>query len=239
VDKSLIAAALALGLAAQVQAAGAVLTPLFAADHIAAPWHVAGLPRQSKPLTRFTVERVDERVALRVEADHSYGLLVHELPQVSAAGHLRWSWRLQQANTAVDLRKRGGDDTPARVCVSFDLPLDSVPFTERQLLRLARSTSGERLPAATLCYVWGHDEAHEAHIDNPYTRRLRYVVLRNVSDASGVWFDESRDIAADFKQSFSDESPQPPPLVAVGVGADSDNTGAHTVAHVTALRLEP
>ena len=208
-------------------------------EQIAAPWRVATLPRQTKPVTRFVAERVDGRPALRVEADRSYGNLVHDLPGAAAPRLLRWSWRLQQANPSADLSKRAGDDTAVKVCLSFDLPLDSVPFGDRQLLRLTRASSGEMLPAATLCWVWAGSEPRGALIDNAFTRRVRYIVLRNSSDALATWVDESRDVAADFRRAFGDESEQLPPLTAVIVAGDADNTLARSVAHVSALRFEP
>jgi hypothetical protein len=79
-------------------------------------------------------------------------------------------------------------------------------------------------------------------ISNAYTHRVRYIVLRNAIDGTGVWADESRDLAADFLRAFADESASSatvPPLLAVIVGGDADNTGLHTVAHVSALRFEP
>ena len=82
-------------------------------------------------------------------------------------------------------------------------------------------------------------EAAGSVIDNAFSRRVRYVVLRNATQATGAWFDESRDIAADFARAFGDESVTPPPLVAVLVGADADNTGARSVAQLTALRFAP
>jgi hypothetical protein len=220
--------------------AAATLPPLVDGDHVAAGWHLVTLPQQgSKPVTRFSAERIDGRLALRVDADHSYGNLVFDLPAGPLPQHLRWSWRLQVPNPEADLHQRSGDDAAAKVCVSFDLPLDNVPFTERQLLRLARASSGQPLPAATVCYVWAGSEAHGALIDNAFTRRVRYIVLRNASDGPGLWLDESRDPVADFLRAFGDESPQVPPPLAVIVGGDADNTGLHTVAHVTALRFEP
>ena len=52
---------------------------------------------------------------------------------------LRWARRLQEPNTAADLRLKAGDDAAVKVCLSFDLPLDRVPFMERQVLRIARA----------------------------------------------------------------------------------------------------
>ncbi|MCW5636905.1 MAG: DUF3047 domain-containing protein [Rubrivivax sp.] len=206
---------------------------------LGAGWRVATLPRQAMPLTRYGVADIDGRAALRVTADASYGNLVFDLPGQAAPARIRWRWRLQQANPAIDLARKEGDDAPAKVCLAFDLPLDAVPFLERQLLRLARSRAGEALPAATLCWVWGHAEVHDALLPNPFSRRVRSIVLRNRDDPRDRWFDEERDVAADWARAFGDESVDVPPLVAVIVAADADNTGGRSEAFVTGLRFVP
>jgi hypothetical protein len=232
----LLAAALALpaGLTS-----AAALAPLTDGDPVAAGWRVATLPRQTKPVTRYSAERIDGRPALRIDADRSYGNLVFDLPAGPLPQRLRWSWRVQVPNPAADLQQRSGDDAAVKVCVSYELPLDQLPFTDRQVLRLARASSGQALPAATVCYVWAGSEPRGALIANAFTRRVRYIVLRNAIDGPGIWVDESRDLAADFLRAFAEESPQVPPLLAVIVGGDADNTGLHTVAHISALRFEP
>lgn len=206
---------------------------------LGAGWRVAGLPRQTAPLTRYAVGEIDGRAAVRLAASGSYGNLVHELPGRPAPARLRWSWRMERPNPSADLARKEGDDAAAKVCLAFELPLERVPFVERQVLRLARSRAGEALPAATLCWVWGRAEAREAVIPNPYSRRLRVIVLRNEGDATDRWFDEDRDVAADWRRAFGDESAEVPPLAAVIVAADADNTGATTVAHVAGLRFGP
>ena len=216
-----------------------ILPPLTEGDQVVAAWRPLGLPNQTKPTTRFSAERVAGRAALRLDADRSYGNLVFDLAPGPLPQRLRWSWRLQVPNPAADLRQRGGDDAAAKVCVAFDLPLDSLPFTDRQVLRLARANSSVTLPAATVCYVWAGNETRGALIANAFTRRVRYIVLRNAQDGPGNWQDESRDLGADFLRAFGDESPQVPPLLAVLVGADADNTGLHSVAHIAYLRFEP
>jgi hypothetical protein len=90
-----------------------------------------------------------------------------------------------------------------------------------------------------LCWVWGGREPRVSFVDNDFTRRVRYVVLRNAADPAGTWFDESRDVAADFQRTFGDESAVLPPVIAVLVGGDADNTGMHSIAHVGSLRFEP
>jgi hypothetical protein len=231
------------GAAASLVLAAAVMSPLLttppAEPQMGSGWRAVNLPQQKMPTTRYSAQTLGERTALRIEAKASYGNLVHDLAKVPAPRTLAWAWRLQQANAKTVLTEKTGDDQAAKICLSFDMPLNQVPFVERQLLRLARSRSGEDLPAATLCWVWGGAEAREQLLDNPYTRRVRYIVLRNQADARDTWFEESRDVAADFKRAFGDESAVPPAVAAVVVAGDADNTGAHSIAYVSALRWLP
>lgn len=237
-----VAAAAALALAAPVLCADTppLLQPV-AGDGEAPPppWRVVGLPDQHKPYTRFTVVPLDGERVLKVEAASSYGMLVHPLgPPPAAPLQLHWRWRLDEPNPASDLHSRAGDDSPAKVCVLFDLPLQAVPFVERQWLRLARLRSHDPLPAATVCYVWDAHLAAGTTLPNAFTRRIRFVVVEGADAPLHRWLDERRDVQADFLQLFGDEAHALPPLVGIAVGADADNTRAHSVAHVASIGLE-
>ncbi len=227
------------GVALSLALSGALLAPLVESGGLGPGWRVATLPQQKPPVTRFTPERVQGREAVRVEADGSYGNLVHGLAMALVPSTLAWSWRVQAPAPANDLRTKAGDDAAIKVCMSFDLPLEQVPFWERQGLRLARARSGEPLPAATLCWVWGGRDPRGTVLANAYTRRVRYIVLRSAADADDTWVDERRDVAADFALTFGDEAPRPPPVTALIVAGDADNTGGRSVAFVADLRLEP
>jgi hypothetical protein len=208
-------------------------------DKPPAPWRVAGLPHQKKPFTRFSLADVDGRRALRVEAESSYGNLVHPLAIHETALHLAWQWRVDELLADANLLEKNGDDAALKVCVFFDLPIDRVPFFERQLLRFARTQTPEPLPAATVCYVWDVKLAPGTTIANAFTRRVRYLVLESGLPAPHQWAQERRDVAADFLQLFGAESAQVPPIVGVAVGADADNTHGHSLGHVADLLLEP
>lgn len=226
------AAALASGAAAAAE----LLTPLAAGtgEQPPAPWAYAGLPAQKPPPTRYKLRELEGRRALHVEAEGSYGNLVHPLAGV-AAGALSWRWRVDTPLPAADLRSKAGDDAALKVCALFDLPRERVPFVERQLLRLAESRFGEPLPNATLCYVWDASWPRGSVVPNAYTRRVRFITL---GGAPGTWLVERQDLAADFLRAFGDESREVPLLRAVLVGADADNTGGRSVGWVDALRLE-
>jgi len=237
------AARLAMVLAALSRAPALALdlAPLVAGDDvpaIAAPWRFAGLPKQTFPPTEYRAVRVDGVDALRIEARGSYGNLVHELPPGSRVGTLAWHWRVDRPNPRADLATKAGDDSAVKVCVLFDAPLAQVPFVERQLLRVARAASAEALPAATLCYVWAHTQPAGTVLANAYSRRVRYVVLRSADAPLGTWLEERRDVAADYLRAFGDEAREVPAASAIAVAGDADNTGAHSVAHVAALRSQ-
>ncbi len=112
-----------------------------------------------------------------------------------------------------------------------------MPFFERQLLRFASSRAGYKLPTATLCYVWDHMLAPGTLLDNAYTRRVRYIAAGGQCPGNGAI--SRHDLAADFRRAFGDETRELPPLTAVVIGADTDNTGSNSVGYVRDLRLEP
>ena len=216
----------------------------FTPDSVTA-WRFVGIPKASVslPPTQFDVLQEDGEFALRIQTNASYGTWVHDLPE-APAGKLRWRWRLDEplngGNTAPDLLTKAGDDAALKVCVMFNHDLQRVPFWERTTLRVARSVSGEDLPAATLCYVWDQTYAVGQIGRNPYSARVRFIVLRGPESPLRVWQSEQRDVGADFKQLFADEHPvtEPAPtLKAIVVGADSDNTQSASLGWLNSIAL--
>jgi hypothetical protein len=208
-------------------------------------WRFVGLPNKPevKP-TRFELGQVEGVAGVQMRTDQSYGTWAHDWR--GTAGTLQWRWRLDQALSGgqrpADLRRKDGDDAALKVCVMFDHPLDRVPFGERTLLRVARSVTGENLPAATVCYLWDPLQANNTTAANPYSRRVRYVVVQGTGAPTQRWLSESRDVVQDFLTLFGDELPAGstrtavPPVMAVVIGADSDNTQAHSSGWVAQVQ---
>lgn len=216
------------------------LTPFAAAgDKPAAPWRVAGLPNTNKLLTRFDIAVLDGTPVLRIRTENSYANLVHDLPNltVEPSTTLRWRWRLDQALMKADLTRKSGDDVAIRVCALFDMPLTQLGLVERSFLRLARSVSPQFLPAATLCYVWDNQLPVGTQLPNAFTNRVRYVVLNSGTAQLKQWVTHERNLAADFQKAFGHETEGVPPLVAIMVGADSDNTNDASLAYASDLVL--
>jgi hypothetical protein len=229
------------------------LPPLLQTDGSLSPdWRFVGFPKKQAdlPPTVFRAGVADGQPGLNVVTASSYGTWVNPW-QGPAPAQLQWRWRLDQplsgGRSAPDLSSKAGDDAALKVCVMFDQPLERIPFFERTVLRLARSISGEALPAATLCYVWDSAGPAPRQGVNPYTRRVRFISLRGRNAPLTRWVGESRDVAQDFISLFADELPEGrtspveavPPIVTVLIGADSDNTASSSSGWVADLRWTP
>jgi len=206
-----------------------------------APWRFTTLPH--KPPTRFDVTtQPDGQRVLKVEADQSYGNLVHPTQvALGPATSLAWRWRVDTFVQAADLRSRAGDDGAAKLCVFFDLPVDRLPFGERARLALARSSTGEDIPSEALCYVWDNKEARGTLMVNAFTQRMRMIVLESgATSTAGAsdWITERRNLLADYRKAFGNEAGDTlPDVVAVAVSADADNTHGHGLAYFADVDL--
>lgn len=210
-----------------------------AAGPVAPPWRVVGLPGQKIPLTRFNIEPLEDGAALRLRADGSYGNLLFDAgsAQIAPTTRLRWRWRLERGLDASDLQRKQGDDTPIKVCALFDMALEGMSFGEQARLRMARAVSGEALPAATLCYVWDRLLPTGSIVPNVFSARVRYLVVSTGPPRPGQWVSLDRPLADDFLRAFGQETRTLPPLIALAVGADADNTGGGSLALMGDLKL--
>ena len=202
---------------------------------VPASWHFTTLPNKNP--TTFEVVRQDGKSVLKVQADDSYGNLVHPVRvALDGAASLAWRWRVERFVEGADLRSRSGDDGAAKLCVFFALPTDRLPFGERTRLALARSATGEDVPSETLCYVWDAKEAKSTLLPNAFTRRIRMLVLESGPAGAGIdsWRGERRNLLADYQRAFGDEAGGlQPDIVGVAISAVADNTEGPGLAFVS------
>ncbi|MEX8192165.1 DUF3047 domain-containing protein [Comamonas guangdongensis] len=205
---------------------------------LGAPWHFATLP--NKAPTDFSVVELNGEHVLRVATRDAYGNMVHALHQPpSAALQLQWRWRVEQLVEQADVRTRAGDDAAIKLCVSFDYEKSQLSFGERAKLQLGRISTGEDIPAETLCYLWDNRQPVGTVLHNAFTHRLRFIVLQSGGAHLGQWITERRNLAADYLQAFGEESASMPAVIGVTVSADSDNTHGSGLAYMGDIRLQP
>lgn len=150
---------------------------------------------------------------------------------------LAWRWKVERALERATWGTRAGDDFAARVYVSFDVPVRSLPFLAQARIRMARFLYGEDVPTAAICYVWANRVAVGTSAWSPYTDRVRVVVVESGDANAGKWQAQSRDVAADFRAAFGDWKGPVPRVTGVAVASDTDQTGESVTAWYGDLRL--
>ncbi|KGH03472.1 hypothetical protein P608_25200 [Comamonas thiooxydans] len=152
---------------------------------------------------------------------------------------MQWRWRVDQLIDKADIKTRAGDDAALKLCISFDFDKSQLSFGERAKLRLGKISTGEDIPAETLCYVWDNKQPTGTVMHNAFTHRMRYIVLQSGSTHKGQWMAEQRNLASDYLHAFGDESQAMPTIIGVTVSADSDNTHGEGLAYMGDIRLLP
>jgi hypothetical protein len=181
-----------------------------------------------KVRTRYTLVDDGGLTVLRADSQGGASGLARKLSADPAQYPLlRWRWKVSNLIAGADLRRREGDDYPARLYVMFDYPLERLPFAERMKLMLARVLYDPDLPAATLCYVWDGSAPAGTIAPSSYTDRVRMIVVESGEARVNRWVAVERDLVSDFRAAFGEE---PPRLAAVAVATDTDNTGGSVTA---------
>lgn len=199
-------------------------------------WTATYLPSVKKH-TRFAIVTESENRVLRIEADASAGTLLHKVSPASRSGiSLQWKWRIPRHNPRTDARLKKGDDYPVRLYVLFDYDIAKLSFLDRTRLRLARRLFDDQVPAAALCYIWDPKLAPGTIVPNPFTDRVRMIVVRSGEAGLDQWQEERRDIGTDFETAFGEAAPA---VTAIAVAGDGDNTGERTLAYVGDIKLSP
>jgi hypothetical protein len=200
-----------------------------------AGWKVLSLPKVRAP--EFALVADEGSTVLQSRAQSAAGTVTFALDASPAElPVLSWRWKVDRVLERADLATRAGDDFAARVYVFFDVPAEELPMGARMKIFLARAIYGREIPAAALCYVWDNRHPPGTTGWNPYTDRVRTVVLR--SGSPGAWAAESRDLDADFRSAFGSQWTKPTPHVTgIAVGNDTDQTGESVTAWFGDFRL--
>lgn len=198
-------------------------------------WKHQVLPKV-KQANRFAIVADEGVPVLQINSNASASswLAPLEVPPAQAAS-LRWRWKVSQSLAASDLRSKAGDDYAARLYVTFDLPLERLSGLDQLRIESARLISGTDIPAASLCYVWGHAQPVGAHGPNPYTDRVHMKVLDSGAQHAGQWRELRVNLAQDWAQAFGGPMP---PVNGIALSADTDNSGSSVQAWFGDVRFE-
>lgn len=177
--------------------------------------------RRDLTRTRYAVVRDGAQRVLHAHAASSATGLrcaVHIDP--AERGQLQFSWKVRDVHPKADVSEAVLDDAPARLIVAFDGDHTRLPLRERLLFDQVELFTGQRLPFATLMYVWdGGRHAVDTVHRNHRTSRIQYLTVQSGAEGIGRWLHYRRDVVADYRRVYGEA---PGTIIGVGVLTDGD-----------------
>jgi hypothetical protein len=195
------------------------------------------LPAGWKPLTFKNIEKHTayilvkdgDTVVVKAEAQASASGLIREIkvdPQEYPV--VQWRWKINNILKKGDVRRKEGDDYPARLYITFEYDPKKLSFMDRAKYGLVKALYGQHPPLAALNYIWESQAAQGTMISNPFTDRAMMIVVESGSEKLNQWVMEERNLYEDYKKAFGEE---PPTISGVAIMTDTDNTGESAVAY--------
>tara|TARA_R110001606_G_scaffold348746_1_gene498458 strand:- start:100217 stop:100891 length:675 start_codon:yes stop_codon:yes gene_type:complete len=148
---------------------------------------------------------------------------------------LDWCWKVSNVFESGDALSKSGDDYPARIYIAFAFDAKSATFMEKLKYNAANTFTEDTLPGSALNYIWANKLPVGQIVTNPYSEQTKMIAVQSGKAKLGQWECNSRDLISDYKIAFGHS---PPPIIAIGIMSDSDNTGESAEAWYGDIRIE-
>lgn len=217
----------------------ALAVPCPAADPVRLPppgrdgWKPLTLPKVARRTT-YTALDQDGHSVVRADSDCAASALALPLDgvDVTATPRLHWRWMVERGLTVANERVKAGDDFAARVYVLFRFDGRHASLPARVRHRIAALLFGADVPGHAINYVRSSAEPAGRTWDNPFASESKMISLGPA--VPGAWTAEAVDVVADYRRLVGGD---PPPLMALAVMTDSDNTCQRAVAYFADFEL--
>ncbi|HKY71804.1 MAG TPA: DUF3047 domain-containing protein [Nitrospira sp.] len=146
---------------------------------------------------------------------------------------VQWRWKVENVLHRSDVRRKSGDDYPARLYITFEYDPTKVSFGRKLKYKAGQALFGD-IPIAALNYIWDTKTPVGTVVDNAYTDFAKMIVVESGAGNVGVWVEESRNLYQDYKQAFGED---PPMINGVAIMTDTDNTKEHAIAYYGDIRF--
>jgi len=196
-----------------------------------------GLPAGWKPLTfknidkhtMYSLVKDGDEVVVKADSQASASGLIREIKiDPREFPILQWRWKVGNILKKGDVRRKEGDDYPARIYVTFEYDPHKLSFLDRAKYGLAKALYGQYPPLAALNYIWESKAPEGTVVPNPFTDRAMMIVVESGAGKLNQWITEERNILEDYRKAFGED---PPMISGVAIMTDTDNTGESAVAY--------
>lgn len=195
------------------------------------------LPPAWKPLTfkkiaRHTIYKLvrdNDTVVIKALAEASASVLTREI-KINPKEYpvVQWRWKVSNILKKGEAHTKEGDDYPARIYITFQYDPSKLSFSEKVKYEVIKLLYGKYPPHGAINYIWESKVPIGTLVPNPYTDRVRMIVVESGEAKLNQWVDEERNIYEDYKKAFSEE---PPMISGVAIMTDTDNTGETVTAY--------
>lgn len=189
------------------------------------------LPPDWKPLTFKKIERhtiyklvkENDVVVIKALAEASASGLTREI-KINSKEYpiVQWRWRVNNILKKGDVHKKEGDDYPARIYITFEYDPSKLGFFEKAKYEAVKLLYGQYPPQGAINYIWESKAPLGTIVPNPYTDRVKMIVVESGESKLHQWVIEERNIYEDYKKAFGEE---PPMISGIAIMTDTDNTG--------------
>jgi len=182
-----------------------------------------------KEHTEYSLVENDGIVVVKaVSRGSSSGLTKEVTIDPRAYPIVEWRWKIENILKNGDVTKKDGDDYPARIYITFEYDSSKVGFFEKAKYEAARLFYGQYPPIGAINYIWESKSPVGTIVSNPYTDRVKMIVIESGKEKLGQWVNESRNIYEDYQQAFGED---PPMISGIAIMTDTDNTNESAVAY--------
>ncbi len=192
-------------------------SPVAAGATLPADWGVRAVRGHDAPTTQIRDEEDGTHLVVMGKGKAAWFHRQLEQPIAEVTGKLVWSWRIDESPPTINLAHESTDDSPMRVFVVFGQP----GFFGR--------------PPRTIFYTFGGGEA-DGYARRSFASDRAHVIRVDGAPEIGFWRDNAVDPFVDFRRVWD---ASPPPITAVGIMQDTDQTGARAKAALRYLKWIP
>ena len=182
-----------------------------------AEWEVRAVGGHRAPTFRIVDDASDgARLTVRGHDQAAWAWRNLPAPVIDSAVSLAWSWRVLTAPPEADLRYKKSDDAPLRIFVVF-----------------GTVESMARGRARAIFYSWGNNEPEGFVGRSPFTGQALIRRMAGAVEVGVKWQQAAVRPFVDYRTFWGEDAP---PIRAVGLMQDTDQTGAPAESELKELR---
>ena len=179
--------------------------------------------------TTYKLVRDNDTMVIKVLAEASASVLTREI-KINPKEYptVQWRWKVMNILKKGDVHSKEGDDYPARIYITFEYDPSKLSFFEKVKYEVTKLLYGKYPPHGAINYIWESKAPIGTIVPNPYTDRVKMIVVETGEVKLNQWVNEERNIYEDYKKAFGGE---PPMVSGVAIMTDTDNTGEIAIAY--------